>query len=770
MSTFDGIVEVDYFRKNPDRPAPLACFLSHVHGDHIQGLESLRAPFIYCSAATREILLRLEKYPHRLNFSKGILETRKQHYKHLSKLLRPIPLQVPTEIELSPRNNVRVTLFDANHCPGAVMFLIEGNGRSILYTGDIRAEPWWVDGLVRNPILIPYTLGNRRLDKIYLDTTFATKSDVYQTFPSKAEGIRELLEKIKAYPESTIFYLRAWTFGYEDVWLALAAALNTQVHVDDYQMELYTSLATRATNGFGVYEAPFLCGFTLGHSKVPGCLTGDKKSRLHSCEPGMVCSTISKGPSVYITPIVSRTGDGSEVPELGVGGGKGDLYQNHELELPDDFVFQQLADICAERIEDEETRVSTLATLSEAYKSKSKSLPLDSYGIKEEDEISIQQLVSILSRGQSAENLSTQPNAPGFKKPTNLGNKPGSLSNTIHFPYSRHSSYAELCNLVRAFQPKDVFPCTVDHTTWSENVSMRTLFGHLCSGTYFSHDELMRDNVQNGEYRSRKRMRLGSDASSSRQSTQRTESSIFLNQENELPPIVLSTAINEKKIDSESSQALETEVQDNSRAGDAAITYQGASQDTSQETTISTNTHSSSINSKIVAIKRALKEKNLNQELEFAVTSSLSDVDNGNIHSSQKVSQSQPQSQSQNNNPSPVSALQQSRPEEDNARSPINDNNNSYGDDDNHCPFSSDSEYSLSLSSSAFDSQTPIPSNHTMIASTTNQPSQTAPTSSRMKARIAAFQAARSGNSEEWFSFHSPVSAGNNHTEEEVEL
>lgn len=51
---------------------------------------------------------------------------------------RPIPLTTPTELDLTPRLSIRATLFDANHCTGAVMFLIEGNGKAILYTGDIR--------------------------------------------------------------------------------------------------------------------------------------------------------------------------------------------------------------------------------------------------------------------------------------------------------------------------------------------------------------------------------------------------------------------------------------------------------------------------------------------------------------------------------------------------------------------------------------------------------------------------------------------------------
>lgn len=35
---------------------------------------------------------------------------------------KTIPLETPTRIELSPNNEIQVTLFDANHCTGAVMF------------------------------------------------------------------------------------------------------------------------------------------------------------------------------------------------------------------------------------------------------------------------------------------------------------------------------------------------------------------------------------------------------------------------------------------------------------------------------------------------------------------------------------------------------------------------------------------------------------------------------------------------------------------------
>ncbi|KAL4777005.1 hypothetical protein BDW60DRAFT_175287 [Aspergillus nidulans var. acristatus] len=521
MSTFDGVIQefpfitIDYFRRNPERPPPLACFLSHAHSDHLQGLESFRAPFIYCSSATREILLRIEKYPHRMNFNSGILESRKLHYKHLSKLLRPIPLNTPTEIDLTPKLSIRVTLLDANHCTGAVMFLIEGDGKAILYTGDIRAESWWIDSLIRHPILIPYTLGIKRIDKMYLDTTFAHTSHIPHTFPTKAEGIAELLRKLEPYPENTNFYFRAWTFGYEEVWMALAAAFDSKVHVDRYQIGLYRSVSQS-----GRLEAASLCGFRLGNRVVSGCLSEDERSRIHSCEPGVHCSAASSKNTVYIIPIISRTDKGADIPELGAGGGLGDLYQIHELEVPDQYSLDQLEQLCSEKIHDLQALSKAKEALSATFRSNTRVLSLDNYGMKDAHEMPLEEFVNILSRGPLIEERMLLEDLPKSIDKLDRSGKP--LPRTIRFPYSRHSSYAELCELVKAFKPRDIHPCTVDPLDWDEDVSMESLFGHLCSDNKFVHDLYMREMtaLENGERpRKRRRRNPESPPQSTQQST-----------------------------------------------------------------------------------------------------------------------------------------------------------------------------------------------------------------------------------------------------------
>lgn len=270
---------MDFFRSGAaaaaaGRPAPRVCLLSHAHSDHLAGLNTHRGPFVYCSAATRALVLRLTRRPGRLAFARGEAEARaRPPYRHLRGLLKALPLDAPTRLETgSPGHAVQVTLLDANHCVGAVMFresacssppswrwagkgsrpagtktektnrgkrqtpahkvlirenpVIEGDGKAVLYTGDVRAEPWWVNSLVRHPALVEYTTaGLRMLDRLYLDTS--NVADV--PLATKAEGLGELLRRVAACPSDVVFYLHAWTYGYEDVWMALAKMLQSRV-------------------------------------------------------------------------------------------------------------------------------------------------------------------------------------------------------------------------------------------------------------------------------------------------------------------------------------------------------------------------------------------------------------------------------------------------------------------------------------------------------------------------------------------------------------
>jgi len=81
------------------------------------------------------------------------------------------------------------------------------------------------------------------------------------------------------------------------------------------------------------------------------------------------------------------------------------------------------------------------------------------FDCKQED-LLLEELANILTRS-----VAQQP-ADKYVKPVQEG--AGQLPKVITFPYSRHSSYAELRNLLRIFLPMDVYPCTVDKVNWHE--------------------------------------------------------------------------------------------------------------------------------------------------------------------------------------------------------------------------------------------------------------------------------------------------------------
>ena len=274
------------------------------------------------------------------------------------------------------------------------------------------AEPWWVEALIRNPTVVPYAHGIRRLDRIYLDTTFAAGRHNNPAFPSKAEGLAELLSKVAHYPQNTIFHFRAWTFGYEEVWIALANALDSRVsriqrslhswltkfkiHVDNYKSRIYQSLRLRVGAGltsgkegkidnltkraYDTYLAPeaaALCGHWCGNNDQPGCLTNDQNVRLHSCEAGTECKALKSSNVVWITPIITHCADGHDVLEIGAGGGGGDLTQ-HELEVDDQETAEELLQLCFRALEDTSTKNEIERMISEAFHSPAQRISLDS--------------------------------------------------------------------------------------------------------------------------------------------------------------------------------------------------------------------------------------------------------------------------------------------------------------------------------------------------------------------------------------------------------
>ncbi|RKP34708.1 beta-lactamase-like protein [Dimargaris cristalligena] len=178
-------------------------FLTHFHADHYGGLTSTfnHGP-IYCSAVTANLVI------HKLGVN--------------SQWVRVLPLNQPVLI-----GEARVTLFEANHCPGSVLFFFDiplpspataARSFKILHTGDFRACP--------AQCLNPY-IKDTQLDALYLDTTYL---DPTYAFPPQREVI-EAAPKHRL-DDRLLFVVGTYTIGKERIFASIAEALDSKVYVD----------------------------------------------------------------------------------------------------------------------------------------------------------------------------------------------------------------------------------------------------------------------------------------------------------------------------------------------------------------------------------------------------------------------------------------------------------------------------------------------------------------------------------------------------------
>jgi DNA cross-link repair 1C protein len=249
-------------------------------------------------------------------------------------------------------------------------------------------------------------------------------------------------------------------------------------------------------------------------------------------------------------PIITRDAQGIPVPEVGAGGGYGDLIQD-QLELLDADMVDRLKEACSEVIKDPEVLANVQRMLSSVSDSKDKTLKLEELASAEDEgkkeSILLKHLIQVLSkREDSREMPSTY--AKQWKRngaSVNAGDPKYEAGRRpeIQFPYSRHSSYSELCALVEAFKPKDIHPCTVDETAWTEKVSMQALFGHHCSGDTFAHDEKMYEKLELREgFPERKRVKREDSPGNKRGESQRVDETLITRYRSETMTVAFETA------------------------------------------------------------------------------------------------------------------------------------------------------------------------------------------------------------------------------------
>ncbi|XP_074604275.1 DNA cross-link repair protein snm1 [Brevipalpus obovatus] len=190
-------------------------FLSHFHSDHYMGLRKSFSGSLVCSTITGKLVIsQFNVDPTRIIM---------------------LDLHQPKIID-----GVKVVLVDANHCPGAAIFLfILPDGRRILHTGDFRACP----EMEKDRYLI-----EKPIDQIFLDTTYC---DPNYCFPDQKETLQTILnialDRLKKDP-LTLFACGTYSIGKEKVFKCLCENLNFSVWVSAYKLKFLKCIDDEVIN------------------------------------------------------------------------------------------------------------------------------------------------------------------------------------------------------------------------------------------------------------------------------------------------------------------------------------------------------------------------------------------------------------------------------------------------------------------------------------------------------------------------------------------
>lgn len=309
---------------------------------------------------------------------------------------------------------------------------MESAKHAVLYTGDIRAEPYLVNQLQINPILKQYlsdTIPTRPLDEIYLDTAAAmTRSRIM----SKADGVEEVIKLIDLFPAETRFFFNCWTWGYEELLRSVARRYKCKIHLDDYKQRIFSK------DVVSDYDAEHS---SLSRNCPPLADLGTSSyqtTRFHACERRWKC------------PLVR--GDGQGCFEESQGQRR--WQKQHARALQAEEALRQSG---------------KLPHIVFANPAEATPTGWAAYAKK----IKVQ-------CGLAQHGLAEWPT--NIVSSTALTNSAQLIGDMQLMPLARHSTLPELQDLVGLFRPKCVYPNTIyPEAKGADYLSLPSMFGHLLS-------------------------------------------------------------------------------------------------------------------------------------------------------------------------------------------------------------------------------------------------------------------------------------------------
>jgi DNA cross-link repair 1A protein len=204
--------------------------LTHYHGDHYGSLprdEKYTGPAkIHCTPITATLLRRIHRVPDTFIVEHPYGES----------------WTVMANGTGGVSTTVKVTFYDANHCPGAAIVTFELHDESVhVHTGDFRFH----ESMQSYPILRDAAM-SQRIDTILLDTTYGHPKHNFEAQDNIVESIASQISQ--ELDGKTLILLECYNIGKEKILWATANACEQLIHVSHRKWDLLECLSNETVD------------------------------------------------------------------------------------------------------------------------------------------------------------------------------------------------------------------------------------------------------------------------------------------------------------------------------------------------------------------------------------------------------------------------------------------------------------------------------------------------------------------------------------------